>query len=129
MVPCWVLMSVLLDVTFLYLKDFWSKAAESFSTESSWKGESRTSRYSKKIFTCFPTLYGKINLFLTEWMKYLEWYILIRLINLTKIICVCAEREELTAEGASGPERGANSAADRVGEAQRMWPRSCWGDE
>lgn len=35
---------------------------------------------------------------------------------MTKTICVCAEGKKLSAEGVSGSERGAYSAAGRVGE-------------
>lgn len=65
------------DVTLFYFKDFWGKTAESVSTESGWTGKSRTSRYSKRIFMCFPTLYG--NICLLKWIKWKEWYVLIRL--------------------------------------------------
>lgn len=38
----------------------------------------------------------------------------------TGFVCMSAEREELSAEGAEGSERGASTAAGRAGPVQRV---------
>lgn len=88
-----------------------SKTAQRVSNERSGKGKSGTWSHGK-------TLSNK------KWRSGL-----IHVSESSGTMSVCAGGEERSDEGAAGPERGAQSAAGRAGQIQRMWPRSHRGDE